>query len=135
MSSRYSRHLSALLIWLLSTVVVSAQTAALVTPEFSPIRLDTFNKVWNTVNEKHYDPTFNGVDWAKVRIDYLPKAQAAKTDEEFHAVLRQMLGELKLSHFGVFQQAAATAGTADVPAVVGLDVVWLDGVPVIERVQ
>ena len=137
MSSRYSRHLSALLIWLLSSVVVSAQTAAVAVPasDLTQVRLDTFNKVWNTVNEKHYDPTFNGVDWAKVRVDYLPKAQAAKTDEEFHAVLRQMLGELKLSHFGVFQQPAATAGAADVPAVVGVDVIWLDGVPVIERVQ
>ena len=33
-----------------------------------------------------------------------------ESHEEFHAVLRQMLGELKLSHFGVFQQAAAFPG-------------------------
>ena len=136
MKRRYFGPSALLLIWLLCAAAAAAQTAAaVVTPEFPQIRLDTFNKVWNTVNEKHYDPTFNGVDWAKVRADYLPKAQAAKTDEEFHAVLRQMLGELKLSHFGVFQQAAAVAGTADVPAIVGIDVIWLDGVPVIERVQ
>ena len=136
MKRRYFGLSAFLLVWLFCASGVFAQTAAaVVTPEFPQVRLDTFNKVWNTVNEKHYDPTFNGVDWAKVRVDYLPKAQAAKTDEEFHTVLRQMLGELKLSHFGVFQQAAAVAGTADVPAIVGIDVIWLDGVPVIERVQ
>ena len=70
-----------LLVWLFCAAGASAQaTATVVTYEFPQVRLDAFDKVWNTVNEKHYDTTFNGVDWAKVRADYLPKAQAAKSD-------------------------------------------------------
>ena len=30
--------------------------------EVPKVRQDTFDKVWNTINEKHYDPTFGGVD-------------------------------------------------------------------------
>ena len=137
MRSRSSLLFGALLLSLIAVAAVSAQTAVVnvPVPELSQVRLDAFNKVWNTVNEKHYDPTFNGVDWAKVRITYLPKAQAAKSDEEFHAVLRQMLSELKLSHFSVFPTAPATNGTADAPGSGGIDVLWLDGVPVIERLQ
>lgn len=101
---------------------------------FTQVRRDTFDKVWNTINEKHYDPTFNGVDWAKVRQEYLPKAQAATTDEEFHAVLRQMLAELKLSHFNIFPTAPAT-GETNVAGGVGVDVIWLNGEPVIESIQ
>jgi carboxyl-terminal processing protease len=137
MRSRFTLLFAYLLLWILAVAGASAQTAAVVAPapEFPQVRLDAFNKVWNTVNERHFDPTFNGVDWAKVRLDYLPKAQAARTDEEFHAVLRLMLGELKLSHFNIFQTPPATNGTADVAGGVGVDVVLLGGKPVIERVQ
>ena len=125
-----------LLVWLFCAAGALAQAAAtLVTQEFPQVRLEAFNKVWNTVNEKHYDTTFNGVDWAKVRADYLPKAQAAKSEAEFHAVLRQMLGELKLSHFNIFPPEPAVIGEKDANGSIGIDVVWLDGVPVIERVQ
>ncbi|MBK9163957.1 MAG: PDZ domain-containing protein [Acidobacteria bacterium] len=64
-------------------------------------RIDSFEKVWSTVNDKHYDPTFGGVDWASVKVKYEPLARAAKNDDELHDVLRKMLAELKLSHFGI----------------------------------
>lgn len=40
------------------------------------------------------------------KIMVAPKALQAKTDDAFHAVLRQMSGELKLSHFSVFPAKA-----------------------------
>ena len=46
--------------------------------------------MWSTINEKHYDPTFGGVNWAEVRELYLPKAKAATTDHDFHNVLKAM---------------------------------------------
>jgi len=97
------------------------------------IRQEAFDKVWNTVNEKHYDQTFGGVDWKAVREAYLPKAMAAKTDEELHAVLRRMLGELKLSHFGIYPRdmASQAAGHAGI----GVEVKMIGGEPVISRVD
>ena len=114
--------------------VAGAQAIATI-PEFSQVRLDTFNKVWNTINEKHYDPTFHGVDWKAVREAYLPKAQAAKTDEEFHGVLRQMLGELKLSHFNIFPPPPAIGTDGDRDGSVGIEIKWIGGMPVVTRVQ
>ena len=101
---------------------------------FTQARQETFDKVWNTINEKHYDPTFNGVNWAKARETYFPKAQAAKSDEDFHGVLRQMLGELKLSHFNVFPPPPSI-GETNSSGDVGIEVIWLDGVPVVERIE
>ena len=69
----------------------------------------TFLKVWKTINEKHYDPTFGGVDWKKMRERYEPKALTAKSNAEFHRILRQMLGELKLSHFEIYPPPPKTA--------------------------
>ena len=97
-----------------SLVLVSAfsafgQTAVAVQPAAGTgaERAAAFKQVWTTVNEKHYDPTFGGVDWKKVRADYEPRALApGLTDTEFHDVLRRMLGELKLSHFGIHPPTA-----------------------------
>lgn len=120
----------------LSAAVMAQQPVAAVqatVPDPASVRLETFEKVWSTVNEKHYDPTFGGVDWKAVHETYLPKASAAKSDEELNVVLRRMLGELKLSHFGVFstEVASKTAGNAGV----GVELKWIGGEPVISRVD
>lgn len=96
------------------------------TPE---VRRAAFEKVWSTVNEKHYDPTFGGVDWKKVRETYEPRAMAAGTSAEFHAILRKMLGELKVSHFGIFAaEPVATANSGSATSGVELTMIGTDAV-------
>jgi carboxyl-terminal processing protease len=98
------------------------------------LRRRSFEKVWNTVNEKHYDKTFGGVDWKKMREIYEPKALAAPNSAQFHAVLRQMLAELKLSHFAVYSpQDAETAGRSG--GVTGAEIKMIDGKAVIARID
>lgn len=65
------------------------------------LRQKTFEIVWRTVNEKHYDPNHNGVDWAKIHEQYAPRVKSVKNDEEFYTLLNQMLGELHQSHHWV----------------------------------
>jgi carboxyl-terminal processing protease len=139
MIRRYSVRILAAAAFLFSGfAVVNAQTPVTAVvetkSEFTQARLDSFNKVWNTINEKHYDPTFGGVDWNKVRETYLPKAEAARSNEDFHAVLRQMLGELKLSHFSVFPPPPASGNESAIGSI-GIDIIWLDGLAVIDRVE
>lgn len=114
-----------------------ASTAA-VQPAADPgeTRSAAFKKVWETVNDKHYDPTFGGVDWKKVRTVYEPQALApGLTDREFHDVLRRMLAELKLSHFGIHPPTADVVAAQTGRGVTGIDVIILDGSPVINRVD
>lgn len=103
--------------------------------EEAGLRRQAFDKVWNTVNERHYDPTFGGVDWAKMREIYAPKAAAAKTRPEFHAVLRQLLAELKLSHFGIYPRDAETVAKQKTNGTIGVELKMLDGQAVIVRVE
>lgn len=114
-----------------------AQTAAVPqTAEANETRSSAFKQVWNTVNDKHYDPTFGGVDWKKIRSVYEPQALAAGlTDKEFHDILRRMLSELKLSHFGIHPPAAEMVAAQTGRGVTGIDVLMLDGFPVINRVD
>src|SRR5687768_18084171 len=39
----------------------------------------TFEAAWSMINERHFDTTFNGVDWAGVRAELLPRARQARS--------------------------------------------------------
>lgn len=126
------------LLVLVSAFSAFGQTAVAVQPaaDTGAERAAAFKQVWTTVNEKHYDPTFGGVDWKKVRADYEPRALApGLTDTEFHDVLRRMLGELKLSHFGIHPPTAEMVAAQTGRGVTGIDVLMLDGFPVVNRVD
>lgn len=118
---------------------LSAQTATVskdtIKPDAAELRRQSFDKVWTTINEKHFDPTFGGVDWQKVRETYEPKASAAKTDAELYAVLRQMLGELKLSHFGILPPDAEMQSAQAAGGFIGVELKMLDGQAVISGIQ
>jgi carboxyl-terminal processing protease len=133
MKQTFSRVLFAALTIQIALAVAFGQAPATAV-EFPKVRQDTFDKVWDTVNEKHYDPEFGGVDWIHIRELYLPKAKAAKSDQEFHGVLQQMLGELKLSHFSVFPPPPAIGKENDSNASVGVELKWIGDAPVVFRV-
>jgi carboxyl-terminal processing protease len=61
-------------------------------------RLDIFEEVWETVEEKYYDSSFNGVNWRDVGNRYRPMLESISTDDEFYALLKRMVGELKDAH-------------------------------------
>lgn len=118
---------------------LKAQTLAIadIKPKIdeTELRRQSFDKVWNTVNEKLYDKTFGGVDWKKMREIYEPRAMAAKTLPEFHAVLRQMLGELKLSHFGIYPRNSQVQANQANGGITGIDIKIIDNQPVIYHLE
>ncbi|HTS31199.1 MAG TPA: S41 family peptidase [Bryobacteraceae bacterium] len=66
------------------------------------IDVDSFEVVWKTVLEKHWDPKLGGLDWQSVHDELRPKVEAAKTREEARTVMADMLGRLHQTHFAVF---------------------------------
>jgi carboxyl-terminal processing protease len=116
---------------------IEAQTAATEKPKIdrTELRRQTFETVWKTVNEKHYDPTFGGVDWLKMREIYEPKAMSAQTDAQFYNVLRQMLNELKLSHFSVYEQTSQAEAVERGDGVIGIELKMIEGKAVVVRVE
>jgi carboxyl-terminal processing protease len=117
------------------TAAVSKDAAKTEKADAAELRRQSFEKVWRTINEKHFDPTFGGVNWQKVRETYEPKASAAKTDAELYTILRQMLGELKLSHFGIFPPDAEIQNAQSANGVIGIELKMLDGQAVINQIQ
>lgn len=109
-------------------------TGADSTPE---ARRESFDIVWRTVNEKHFDPTFGGVDWEMVRKRYEPRVASVTSDHELYRLLQQMLGELRQSHFAIIPPEAITNDVpGDPPAGgLGVDIRLIGEDAVISRVE
>jgi carboxyl-terminal processing protease len=82
--------------------------------------LVTFDEVWQTINDTYYDPRFGGLDWKGVRAELRPKAEAAATPDEVRAVIRDMLGRLRQSHF-VLLSPSSTDELLPGPAAVAVE--------------
>ena len=65
-------------------------------------RLAVFDDVWETIQERYYDPTFHGLDWQAKRATFRPAAARAANTHEFYEVLRQMIASLKDAHTRVY---------------------------------
>lgn len=80
------------------------------------LRQQTFEMVWETVKQRHFDPTFGGVNWDQVRAQYEPKVATVTSDAAFYELLQQMLGELKQSHFGIIPPEAVVEDDTSQPS-------------------
>ncbi len=70
-------------------------------PEQRRQNLDSFEYVWKTVRDKHWDPKLGGIDWQSVHDELLPHLEAARSMEEARQVVASMLERLHQTHFGV----------------------------------
>lgn len=88
--------------------------------------LATFDKVWTIVNEQHFDPEHNGVDWDAARLEYRPRAEAAEDRAASREIVDEMLALLGQSHFHLIRQEALKDGEkssqASPAGTVGIDV-------------
>ena len=78
----------------------SARQAAL-TPEQRRKNVESFDYVWNTIKDKHWDPTLGGLDWNAVRDELRPKVEQAQTMAQARRGMSDMIHRLKQSHFGI----------------------------------
>jgi carboxyl-terminal processing protease len=105
-----------------------ARPAATPAQEWRAKGLQTFDVVWNTINDTFFDPSFGGLDWKAVRDELRPKVEQAATENAQRDAIRAMLARLKRSHFTLISNAMSDAlpGDAIVPIeirIAGADVV------------
>ncbi len=90
------------------------------------VDLATFDRVWQIVDEQHFDPEHNGVDWDAARLEFRPRAQAAVDRQASREIVSEMLALLGQSHFELIDQEALGDGEessqASPAGTVGFDV-------------
>lgn len=81
-----------------------------VTPTTIPYtqREQIFFEVWNIIHQHYLYPDFRGVDWDEVYVEYKPLVQRAKSNEEFYALLTEMVALLDDRHSRFLAPSAAT---------------------------
>lgn len=103
------------------------------TPERRALALRSFDFIWNTVREKHWDPDLRGLDWEAVRDSLRPRVEAAASLDEARGAMRALLGTLGQSHFGVIPRATyddlagGSGGAGRGEGAPGVDLRVLDG--------
>jgi len=78
-----------------------AGAADRLTPEQQRLNLESFEHVWTTVRDKHWDPKLGGLDWQGVHDELRPRLDRATTMEQARAVMEDMLSRLKQTHFEI----------------------------------
>lgn len=108
------------------------------TPAERQIQIDSFEKVWTTIRDKHWEKNPGGLDWQKVHDEYRPRVDQAQNIDQVRDILRDMLARLHQTHFGIFpasvyQAIDDSAETGEGSP--GLDLRVLDGQAVVTLVD
>ncbi|NJK80726.1 MAG: PDZ domain-containing protein [Chloroflexaceae bacterium] len=71
-----------------------------------------FREVWQIVNENYVYPDFRGLDWNAVWVEFAPRVNATRTDEELYTLLSEMVERLNDHHSRFLAPSAAVAEKA-----------------------
>src|ERR1700722_8940480 len=85
----------------LASCLITLPLAAALTPEQRQLNIQSFEYVWTTVRDKHWQSMPGGLDWQAIHDEFRPKIEAANSMDAARDVLNQMLGRLHQSHFGI----------------------------------
>src|SRR5438093_6329678 len=128
----------------IGTIAAFAAAGQGLTPAERSANIASFEKVWTTVRDKHWDPQLNGLDWQAVHDELRPKIEAAKGKDAAREVLNDMVGRLKQTHFGIFpgevyHDLDSSRDSKEEPssdeAQPGIDVRILDGHAIVTKVE
>jgi carboxyl-terminal processing protease len=126
--------------WLLPLAAVSlAPPLPAQSDRVHQLDLDSFEKVWTTVRDKHWEKKPGGLDWEAIHAEFRPRIERAQNTEEVRALLREMLGRLHQTHFGIIPstvyQVMGAPDAEDGDGSPGIDLRVLDGQAVVTRVD
>ena len=98
-------------------------------------RVKLFDQVWEMINERYYDPAFNGTDWKAVGKLYRGRLDEVSNDDQLYGLLKEMTGELHDAHTrfrSPDERRRADKRQATSP---GIAIGELDGEPVVITVE
>jgi carboxyl-terminal processing protease len=105
--------------------------------ELRTMQFESFEEVWSTVYESHFDPSMNGVDWQAMYDLYKQDINLIESNDAFIKVANRMLFELQQSHALVASEEMLKLymPTLFSPGTIGVDVRWLNGKVIMTRIR
>src|SRR5579872_1252960 len=97
----------------LALILLASPLFAQLAAEQKQANLASFETVWTTIRDKHWETNPGGLDWQAVHAEYRPRVEAAASTEAARAIMREMIGRLKQTHFAIFPAAVYQVLDAD----------------------
>jgi carboxyl-terminal processing protease len=121
---------------------IQEEVAPVLTSAEMQLNLESFDMVWTTIRDKHWDPELGGLDWDAVNTELRPRMVAATTMAEARSILNTLINRLEVSHFGIFpadlyDDVAATSDGEKAPSgdgYTGMEIRVRDGQTLVTRV-
>ena len=88
---------------------------ATLTPKERQKNIDSFEFVWSTIRDKHWDTSLDGPQWQAVHDELLPQMRKAGSIGEAREVLRRMIARLHLTHYNIIPGDVYSDVASDVP--------------------
>jgi carboxyl-terminal processing protease len=70
------------------------------------VDLESFDHVWTTIRDRHWDPEMGGLDWDALREELRPKVVEASDRAEARAVMDELISRLGMSHYAIIPAEA-----------------------------
>ena len=101
------------------------------------LALDSFEKVWTTLRDTHWEKNPAGLDWQAIHDEFRPKVAKAANMDEARVAIREMLARLHQTHFALFPATVYDAVREDSagPGAPGIDLRILDKQAVVTGVD
>lgn len=65
------------------------------------LNLESFDKLWSSIQETHWDPTLGGLDWKACREEFRPSEDQAADTQATRRAMAKLIAKLNQSHFVV----------------------------------
>ena len=135
-----SKRVSCLGLLLVVAGCATAPKEPLLTERQKELNVESFDHVWTTIRDKHFDPGhLEEVGWQAMYDDLRPRVEQATLMREARAPIREMLERLEQSHFGIIpagvyveMQQPGSEGPRN--GVTGIDLRIIDGRAVVTSV-
>jgi len=101
------------------------------------LALDSFERVWTTIRDTHWEKNPAGLDWQAIHDEFRPKVAKAASMDEARVAIREMLARLHQTHFALFPATVYDAVREDSagPGAPGIDLRILDKQAVVTGVD
>jgi carboxyl-terminal processing protease len=94
-------------------ILFASPIFAQLTEEQKQANLASFETVWTTIRDKHWETNPGGLDWQAIHAEYRPRVEAAASTEAARGIMREMIGRLKQTHFAIFPASVYQVLDAD----------------------
>jgi carboxyl-terminal processing protease len=71
------------------------------TPKQRQLNIDSFEYVWTTIRDKHWQAQPAGLDWQAIHDELRPAVEKAGSMDAARAVMNDMIGRLHQTHFAI----------------------------------